>query len=211
MAKVKTDLRNKNAQDVLGIGRGLLARMTADPAFPAPDPPLATLDAACEALLKCILEVEDGGSRAAYLHKNLRQQELTNIIRELAAYVTVVAKGDPQIIHRSGFEVARPSTHITSMNAPMSLVAKSGTMPCTIKLSWKPVRGTRFYNVYFCKGNVNDERNWHLLCATTSSRYLATDLDPLQYYAFRVDAHGANTSSPVSDLATGLSIGTSAA
>lgn len=211
MARIKTDLRNKNAQDVLSMGRVVLLGMTGAPEFPTPYPSMATLAAACDALQSSILELEGGGSRAAYATKDKRLNELGNILRGLAGYVGAVANGNEHIIAKSGFSVARRSTRITSMDAPAQLTAKSGTQPCTIKVSWKPVKGARYYNLYICKGDMREEANWILLRQTSSSRYLATDLNPLEYYAFRVVACGAHAGSPVSGLATALSIGRKAA
>lgn len=211
MRKVKTDLRNKNASQVLLAGRSTLLGMTGNPHFPAPFPSLGDLKNACDALEACVLALVDGGSRAAYSSKDLRQAELADLLRGLAGYVGAVAKGDEGIVNSAGFALAKPSTRITSMDAPKEVVAESGTLPCTIKVRWKPVKGTRLYNLYVCNGDLREERDWRLLCQTSSSRYTATDLEPLEYYAFRVEAQGAHTMSPLSDLATALSIGVKAA
>ncbi len=211
MRKVKTDLRNKNASEVLSAGRVVLLGMTANPHFPTPFPALNEFRTACDALEACILKVENGGSRSDYLSKSLRQEEVANMLRALAGYVGAVAQGHEGIVQSAGFALAKPSVRITSMDAPKEVVARSGTMPRTIKVSWKPVKGTRLYNLYICQGDPRDDSNWRLLCQTSSSRYLVTDLAPLEYYAFRVEAQGASTTSPLSDQATALSIGVKAA
>lgn len=207
MQRVKTNLRNKNAMDVLRAGRSVLLGMTGNPHFPAPLPSMAEFKAACDALDESVRLLADGGSRAEYTTKNLRQAEVSNMLRSLAGYVGAVAQGDPSIVHGAGFELAKRSVNITSMNAPKDLVAKPGTHPCTIQLRWKPVKGTRMYQIHICLGSPNDPANWSPLAQTSSSRYLVEGLKPLEYYIFRVHAVGAHTKSPVSDIATALSIG----
>lgn len=53
--------------------------------------------------------------------------------------------------------------------------------------------------------------DWIPLVLTSNSRYEATGLDALTYYAFRLCAIGASVKSPMSQAATALSIGPLAA
>lgn len=211
MRQVKTDLRGKNASDVLTRGRSVLLGMTGNPHFPNPTPSLVAFSAACDALEAANLATVDGGNREAYLKKANRMEEVCIMLKALAAYAGVMAAGDARILIGAGFEYRKPSTRITAMNAPQEVRARTGTLNHTIDVRWKPVHGARMYELYICRGDVRDPDAWELLTLTSNSRYHVTELEALKYYSFRVRALGAHTISPISQQSTALSIGPKAA
>jgi hypothetical protein len=209
MRQVKTDLRGKNAFDVLGQAKNTLKMMEGNPHFPDPLPSLADLRAACEELQDSLVETTHGGNRLQYLRKQQRLERVCTLLKGLAAYVGVMARGSSSAVVSAGFELRRPSTRITELKAPNDLRATTGTHWGTIDLRWDPVRGARFYRVFITDEPSKDQ--WQVLALTSSSRYKAVDLPHLQYRWFKVEAVGAHATSPVSDIATALSIGVHAA
>lgn len=210
MRQVKTDLRGMNATDVHVRAKGILEAMKGNPHFPNPIPTMAEFEAACDALLESNTETELGGNRYVYAVKQQRFDTVRSMIKSLAAYVGTVAKGDSQIILSAAFEQRRPALSITSMDAPQKVRARTGILPHTIDLRWQPVHGAKVYRIYINTGSLLDESAWRVLTVTSNSRYTATGLESLTYNAFRIEAIGASVTSPMSQAATALSIGTGA-
>jgi hypothetical protein len=211
MRQLKADLRGLSAPDVLLKARTMLTCITGNPLFPNPVPSMADFGAACAALERSIMETANGGNRLEYSIKQGRLDSVRDMVKALVGYVSAVAQGDEAIARSAGLEQRRPSTRITSLASPSGLRATTGVHEGTIMLRWKPVHGARMYRVFISKGDIREESAWQQLTLTTNSRYMATGLLHLQSYAFRVVAIGAHTESPMSQLATGLSIGRKAA
>lgn len=207
MRQLKADLRGLNANEVFLKARNLWTCMNGNPLFPNPVPTMADFSAACGALERSIMETATGGNRLEYSIKQGRLDTVRDMVKGLVGYVSAVAQGNDAIARSAGLEQRRPSTRISSLDSPKGLIARTGPLDGTILVRWKPVRGARMYRVYFCKGDIRDESGWQQLALTTNSRYQATGLAHLQYYTFRVVAIGAHAESPMSQLATGLSIG----
>ena len=72
----------------------ILLAVTHNPSFPAPDPSLATLQAALLALEEAETAVRSG-SRGAAASRDEKRRELGTLLRQVGAYVQKVADGDP--------------------------------------------------------------------------------------------------------------------
>lgn len=210
MRLVKTDLRGLNASDVLNKARIVLTSMQGNPHFPNPTPSLAEFATACDLLEESVVGTVDGGSRLEFVQKNTRMAEVKRMLTALAGYVGAIAGNNSEIVLSGGFEMRRPATRITRLEAPRELRAVTGQQYRSIYLRWRPVHGARMYRVYITRTPV-DEASWELLALTSGSRCTATDLQAFAYYYFRVEAIGAHATSPMSDHASGLSIGLAAA
>lgn len=210
MRLVKTDLRGFNASDVLNKARIVLTNMQGNLHFPNPTPSMAEFATACDLLQESVVGTVDGGNRLEFIQKNKRMEEVKRMLTALAGYVSAIAGDDAAIVSSGGFELRRPATRITRLEAPREVRAVTGQLYRTINVRWRPVRGARMYRVYKTLTPA-DEASWELLALTSGSRCTATDLQAFTYYYFRVEAIGAHATSPMSDHATGLSIGLAAA
>lgn len=213
MRLIKNGTRGLNAIELLELARLRGERMSGNPRFPNPMPSVAEYKTACDELEESILETINGGNRLAFARKHARMAVLNEMMKAWSGYVAAIAQGDTAAILSSGFEERRASHRITSLERPQKVQARSGQRPRSIVLRWSPVRGARMYQVFICSGNPADESAWQQLALTSASRYEATDLEPLTYYAFRVVAMGTTDSlrSIASQPATALSIGFKAA
>ena len=210
MRLVKTGLRGLNAIEVLEKARVVLTNMQGNPHFPDPVPSMADFSLACNDLEASIITTLNGGNRHDYAVKQQRLERVKEMLTALAGYVGAIAKGREEVVVSAGFEQRKGASPITSMEAPQELRAASGTLNGTIDLRWRPVHGTRMYRVYLSTDPSNPD-GWQLIKITSSSRYSVTNLGFLRYYWFRVEALGARTASPMSDIAHALSIGPAAA
>lgn len=210
MKLIKTDLRGQNALQVLTRARLVRLRMKGNPLFPDPSPAMPAFEDAIERLAASVRETSSGGDRLAFVRKQAHLNEVSAMIKSLAAYVSIVAQGDVGIMLAAGFEQRKPSKPITTLTAPRTIRAKSGLLHGTIDLRWSPVHGARMYRVFIAKGYASSgpgERDLML----SASRCTIDGLEPLEYYTFRVQAIGVRAVGPISAMATALSIGFKAA
>ncbi|HNU57144.1 MAG TPA: fibronectin type III domain-containing protein [Flavobacteriales bacterium] len=206
MKLIKTDLRGLNALQVLTRARMMYNAMKDNPLFPAPTPSLAEFQAGIERLSRSVIDTHMGGNRMEFLLKQQHKDEVSNLIKSLSAYVSIVAQGDPSIAMAAGLEFRKDAAPISRMSAPQELRARTGALPGTIKLRWKPVHGARLYRVFVYKGYGSTDKVVRDF-QQSASNCLIDGLEPLEYYTFRVEAIGTRVVSPLSDITSALSIG----
>ncbi len=126
----------KPAAKVAAVARFVVDRMTANPSFPSPSPPLATVEADIADVLAANAAVlfRTRGTRQA---RDAALRRLRDHLRALAAYVQAVADANPgeaeAVIASAGIDVKRPSPRdkppLRAIQGPRSgvavLVAKS--------------------------------------------------------------------------------------
>lgn len=210
MKLIKTDLRGLNAVDILS--RAVLVRnqMKDNPLFPSPTPSMAEFEVAIGELSESVRTTLNGASRLEFHKKRTRLTRLADMIKSLAAYVSIVAQGDESIVLAGGFEQRRSSSPLNSLPQPKFPRAKSGSKPQTIDVRWTPVAGARIYKVHITKGYAQDEGPVRIVLSS-KSRCCIEGLDPLEYYTFRIQAIGAHAESPLSTMTSALSVGFKAA
>lgn len=206
MKLIKTDLRGLNALQVLMRARIVYRGMKDNPLFPSPTPSLADFKAGIDRLAESVGNTYNGGSKLEYVLKQKHLDEMSALIKSMAAYVSIVAQGDNTIVLAAGFEQRKSSAPINKLSAPQGLRSSTGAMNGSIKVRWKPVRGARMYRVYVYKGYASTAIPVRDLVITPSSCTFE-GLEPLEYYTFQVQAIGARAVSPISNISTALSIG----
>ncbi len=210
MKLIKTDLRGLNALQMLTRARVVRNAMKNNPLFPSPTPSMPEFEAAMDELAASIKITYSGGSRLAFSQKQTRLKALADMIKSLAAYVSIVAKGDNDIVLAAGFEQRRASSRINVLAQPKFPKAKSGQMPRTTEVRWDPVHGARMYKVLVTKGYLKTDGAVTVM-TSTKSRCCITDLEPLEYYTVQVQALGAHAESALSTMTSALSVGHKAA
>lgn len=206
MKLIKTDLRGLNALQVLLRARIVYRGMKDNPLFPSPTPSMADFKAGIDRLDESVRNTYSGGSKLEYVLKQKHLDETAALIKSLAAYVSIVAQGDYDIVLAAGFEQRKASAPINKLSAPQGLQSSTGAMHGTIKVRWKPVRGARMYRVFVYKGYVSTDIPVRDFVITPSS-CTVEGLEPLEYYTFQVQAIGARAVSPISKITSALSIG----
>lgn len=210
MKLIKTDLRGLNALMLLGRARVVRNQMKNNPLFPAPSPSMPEFEAGIERLAESVRSTYNGASRYEFHLKQRHMEELADMIKSLAAYVSIVANGDSQIVLAAGFELRRASAPINQLEAPKYPRSKSGRHPQTIDLRWEPVHGARMYRVFVRKGYASEGPSVRVVLCT-KSRCTVDKLEPLEHYTFQVQALGARAEGPISAITSALSIGIKAA
>ena len=188
--RVKMGLSGLNVKALIFFVRLLIAKMTGNPNFVTPNPPLLDLTTAVDALLVAAKNAEKGGSEQTAIKDN-KELIVRNMMRELGYYIQEASKGDKAIILSSGAFVADPADPIGLLPPPAALTAHVSSLSGVIDLDWERVHGNKLYTVDINETDSNEESTWSPVYSTTKSKCSITALEPGKFYRFRVRANGA--------------------
>ena len=181
--------------------RNMVSKLTGNPAFPTPTPPLVDVTAAADELEAAIIAHEANPGPSEVLQRSIAFQQMKGLYIDLGGYVQAASNGDIDLIKSAGGVVRRSPSPIGELPAPKKVTAVSTPFPGRIDISWGGVRGRGMYEPEICEGDPNVEANWSVLFLTTKNRHSITGLKSDTVYYFRVKAIGTAGSSPMSDLA----------
>ena len=148
-------LPKNRASLLVAFAKGILDAMQENPSFPAPDPPLATVQAAVDALEAATVAVH---SRAVgtVAERNASRQKLVGLLQHLLSHVQKVADQSPEeaaaIIQSAGLHVKRRRVLPRRVFA-----AKDGPVSGTVKLV-APQAGNRVG--YEWAYSVDGKKTW---------------------------------------------------
>ncbi len=196
---VKLGLKGLTPTDLVKRGRNHVTMMTGSAIYTTPTPALATITAACNRLDAANQAVLFNGGKLAYTERDEADQELRDLIKELAGYVQAVSKGDKPQVQDGGFDVVEPGEPIGELPAPQALGSRLTTLEGRVALDWERVNGAKMYQVYM--STSNDPLKWELVAVTTKSRVNVDSLESGRFYWFAVNAVGAAGASSKSDPA----------
>lgn len=199
MKMIKAGTTGLNAEALIAKAEYVEGMMAGNANFPTPNPSIATVTAAREALVAAVAQAE---SRA--IADIAVRNALTGVLREhlvnLARYVNNVAGGDVEKALSSGFELAKRPEPSTKLEAPMGLEVRLSDFEGCLNLNWKPVEDARMYQVYICETDPSDPTAWTVVAVSSRTRTRITDLTPGKFYSFRVTALGRVGEGPASEV-----------
>lgn len=127
----------------------ILASMTGNSYFATPDPTLAEIKAAAEALETAIVEAKEG-TKAKILAREDRYALLVKLLTTLALYVKFTAKGNEQALASTGFSLSKKPEPIGVLTKPQNFRIEPNDIG-TIKLSLKTIYGANGYQYEYRK------------------------------------------------------------
>jgi hypothetical protein len=171
--------------------------------YATPVPGLLVVQAALDTLTADQAATADGGASVFKKRDNSRLV-LANLMRQLAAYVTVACKGDLHNLILSGFPPQKTTrTPVGILPAPQGLVLKQGPLSGMIVANANPVFGSYTYN-WTCTANTPGAVP--LTAQGTAASWDFNGLTPGGIYTIALNAVGAagasNWSNAVSLMVT---------
>jgi hypothetical protein len=180
----------------------IIAGLTGNAAFPAPDVPLADLQAQLTKFDDAMAMSALGGM-AATAQKNIERQKLDSLVRTEAYYVQLAMKNDLATLLSSGFDAVSGRSPSGPLDTPVVLqIENIETTRLALKVS--PVENARAYEVR----KMNGTGGWVSGSIGTKSRRLEVEgLVPGSTYQLQVRAIGGSRgtspwSDPVQHMAT---------
>lgn len=179
--------------------RRLVAALTDNPNFPTPNPAVADLTAAADAL-----EAAYNDAQAARLvsktKTGIQDAQALNtdaLVNQLASYVDNASGGDAEKIASAGFAVRATPTPVGDLPAPTDLQVLPSEHAGSADVSWKSVRGARAYVIE--RAPDEPSLNWAVIGTSTRGRAALNTMTSGLKYWFRVAAVGAAGQSAWSD------------
>ncbi len=203
MARLKYGLSGLSASELLLKSIHLVEKMSGNLYYPTPDPTLVVVEAAQNALAQAMQAAMDGGKDRTAI-RDMKADELRDLLHDLGDYVQATAKGDAAKIISSGFEIVQPGGPIGAMEQVSNLVALTSGMMGVIDLSWNPVRGASDYIIEMSTTDPNDQAQWKLAGYAHKGSFSVEGLDSVKVYWFRVCALGTEGKGSYSDPARGI-------
>jgi hypothetical protein len=203
MGKIKLNLRNMDVSEKLQFARQIVTAMTGNATFPTPDPALATVTSASDALETAYnaANVAKQDATAKSSTQDDSESALDTVLMKLANYVENASDSDETKILSAGMSVRAKPTPIGAIAMPSSLTATAGDKEGEIDLSWDRVTGAKSYVVDMCPEPITPA-NWKQVTISTKSGYTVTGLTSGMKYWFRVCGIGSAGQGPWSDPAT---------
>ncbi len=199
MAKVKLGFKDLQVPEQFERSRLIQTRMTGNIHFASPNPSLADMKLATDALEKAFTESR-GRDKNKCAIMRLRRKEMLTLVSQLGAYVQNASGGDKEIILSSGFDVAKHNSIVPPVTQVLNLRARDGKAADSVKLIWKKVTGAKVYLVRVMLNNYEPEKA-ELKATPSASRCEIAGLTVGAKYYIEVAAIGGgiigNWSDPV--------------
>ena len=149
MAKVKVDLANKNAVQMLQYGRNVHTGLTGNLYVTTAAPTLPVLDGGITALQTAndAYEAEKDVLKAKMAARDAALKALAGLLRTEAATVQTATGGDPVKILTTGFEVASSPTPASAPAQVLNLKVSASDHEGALSASWKKTTRTQRYEL----------------------------------------------------------------
>ena len=198
MAKVALKLDEIKDSALGDFSQNIITNMTAEAAtFPAPSPPLATLQTATTAYITAYQAALDGGITAVSL-KDSRRKTLEELLTQEAFYVDNVANGNKDTILKSGMPASKDREATPSPAAPENVKVSATGNDGEVRVSWKAVKNKLSYRIESSADNIT----WVDRGIVSKSPAIIGGLPSGSLQWFRVFTNGTkNRISPPSDPA----------
>jgi hypothetical protein len=159
--------------------QSIVEGMTGNPAYPSPNPPLATVSAAIAALVAgeaTALTKVKGAAQA----RNQKRADLATMMHQLKAYVQQVADADPTNAE-ANILGARLAVRKPTARTKATFVARRGTVSGVAQLVAKAIASRASYEWQYS----TDGKTWTNTPVTLQSRTTIENLTPGTTYSFR--------------------------
>ena len=191
LAKIKLALAKLTTQALHDAAQRAATALTTNAAtFPGPPVAAAALGtAAADALVtwsQATQAHKDAAALMTQAHQKLR--DLRTSVTQDAHYVAAVAKGDPVLITRGGFDVAAPAAPVGIVAAPKALALTEGDHVGQLDAHWDPEKGVTVYGVEVNFTDATKEADWQLWCIAHGSKVLIDKLPSGKLVSVRVFA-----------------------
>jgi len=197
MNKIRTSLANNKDADLSLKVQFILDKMTGNPAFANPVPPLDDISIEYKKYSKYFMDSLNGG-RLAVAKRESSRKKLQTLLTRLAAYVTFIAGGDRNILLSSGFDMAKTPEHATIPHLG-KVTFKNGTSSGEIISMIKAVKNVRNYMHQILDHEPDENSKW-LSYSCSTCKFVFKGLTPGKKYWVRIIAAGSRGQVAYSDI-----------
>ncbi len=189
MANVVLNLRDLNIGEKVALSRRILAAMSDNPRFPAPDPPLV--------LLARLADELEGQEESPLLAKN--EFLLGETLSRLATYVQNVSGGSDSIITSAGMKADSHFSSHDSLPKPANFSVAPSKTPTELSVRCDPVPGAKTYVFQSTPDPLTNDSVWNIGSVSTGPVGTIYCMTEGQRLWFRASAVGSSGQGPWSD------------
>lgn len=192
MALVKVGTAKMSDPDKIQFARQIVTQMTGNTNFTTPDPGLASITTAADALETAYNDAQtaQAQARAATSTQQDASDALDLLLSQEGNYVENASGGDQAIIESSGFNVRNvPAGPIGDLPAPADVDITPNENAGTVNMRWEKVRGAYSYIVE--KAVDAPTLSWSTALNCTKTRVVVNTMASGTKYWFRVAGVGA--------------------
>ena len=191
--KVVTGFSKLKEDELDTATQTIINKMTGNPNFPTPQPPLAEVQTALSEFMTAMADFSAG--KGSVTIKDQKKTTLLDMVSKLATYVQLNSQDDEAIIESSGFSVRQPNKPARPLDKPGLKVEPNG--PGQAKLTATP-NGADSYQFEYTLTPVTAQSFW-TINASTKAKAVIGGLTSGKQYTFRVVGIGADPSRVYSD------------
>jgi len=173
----------------------IVSSMTGNANFATPEPALADVKAAADALDAAIVEAKESGTKAKILARENKRTLLVELLNRLALYVKFTALDDAEVLASSGFSLSKTPEPVGVLAKPHNFMVEA-TQVGAIKLSIKAINGANGYQYEYRKKGTEV---WSIFM-DTKSKVNINGLQSGEQYEFRVAGVGTVAQRIYSDV-----------
>lgn len=196
-ASIVTSFRRNNDSGLVIKTHLIVNSMTGNPNFAVPEPPLADVKAAADALDVAIVEAKETATKTKILARENKRTALIELLNRLALYVKFTALDDAEVLASSGFTLSKTPEPIGVLAKPQNFTVEPIQVGI-VKLSIKAISGA---NGYQYEHRIKGTDVWSIFM-DTKSRTIINGLQSGEQYEFRVAGVGTVAERIYSDVLT---------
>lgn len=200
MADIRSGFSKFSPVGLLALLNNVIDKLTENASIftdvPVPVAMLSTLATAFNASIN----KANKGSAASRATRDNKAAQVRAALLPTAEYVRMVAVGDPEVLHKSGFELAKQREPVGNVGTPLMKSVKMTGLTGEVELTYSGRPGARSFTTYqtdtdpTLPGTV-----WTSVLSTTKVRCKVGGLVPYKAYWFAVQALGAEGPGAMSD------------
>jgi len=198
--KILVNFFRYSIANLISKAQTVMASLTGNPDIPTPQPTPAQLQTGITDLITAKDAAETGGKQAKEL-RNQKRDILIGLLKQEAAYVSMIANNNVAVMLGAGFDVSKIPSPIGPLPKPEKFEVSS-PQKSWLQLSLKRIKGAGNYQFEYKK--VGDAE-WTIVCSP-KAKIIITGLDSAAQYIGRVLPIGANTDRTYSDEITAVVI-----
>ena len=200
LQKILVNFSQFTIAKLISKAQTVIASLTGNPDITTPQPTPAQLQTGLTELITAKDAAETGGKQAREIREQKRVA-MVSLLKQEAAYVSMIANGDVAIMLGAGFDVSKIPSPIGPLPKPEKFVVCS-PQKGWLQLSLKRIKGAGNYQFEYKK--VGDAE-WTIVCSQ-KAKMIITGLDSASQYIGRVLPIGASTDRTYSDEITAVVI-----
>jgi hypothetical protein len=203
MSRIKLNLKQLSATEKIAKAKRIVTALTGSADFTTPTPGLASITSAINAYEAATTATQAARQevKSSFSDQVVKEDELDQLLKQLAAYVESVAGTNDSLIQSVGMDTRLAAAAPTKLLPPTGLSASAGDNDGEIDLSWEKVAKAKSYLIEKC-ADPPTAAGWVHAGAATRTAATVSGLSSSSRYWFRVAGVGAFGPSGWSDPAT---------